>query len=72
MCQLDIDYLARKERCKDLLREAEREQLMQTMRPKQPVLRNRVGKWLAELEARRPRRPHSDSAMAKHQPQREL
>jgi hypothetical protein len=36
MCQTDIDYLARKERYKDLLREAEHERLIQSIRAKQP------------------------------------
>jgi hypothetical protein len=57
VCQTDIDYLARKERYKDLLREAESNRLIQTIQPKQPVLRSRAAKWLTELGARRPRRP---------------
>jgi hypothetical protein len=35
MFQTDIDYLARKERAKDLLREAEHERLIQTIQLKQ-------------------------------------
>ncbi len=47
MCQTDVDYLARKERTKDLLRAAERERLIQTVRLKRPTLWSSVGKWLA-------------------------
>ena len=49
MCQTDIDYLARKERTKDLLREGERERLIQTIRLKQPGNRGwhrRVAIWI--------------------------
>lgn len=67
MCQTDIDYLARKERYKDLLREAECNRLFQTIRPNQSVLRSRVGKWLAELGVRRPRRPRAEGVMPERQ-----
>ncbi len=46
--QTDADYLARKERAKDLLPEAKRERLIQTFRFKQPVMQSRIGKWLVE------------------------
>jgi hypothetical protein len=49
MCQTDVDYLARKERCKDLLREAEHERLIQTIRAKQPGSQRwhwRVANWI--------------------------
>jgi hypothetical protein len=68
MGQTDVDYLARKERTKDLLRAAERERLIQTTRPKQPTLRSSIGRWLAELAAGQPERSQSDSVMAEHQP----
>ena len=49
MCQTDIDYLAHKERCKDLLREAEHERLIQAIRAKQPGNQRwhrRVTNWI--------------------------
>ena len=59
MCQTDVDYLARKERARDLLREAERERLVQTTRSEQAALLSRLGTWLAQLATRRPRRSQS-------------
>jgi hypothetical protein len=52
MCQTDVDYLARKERTKDLLRAAERERLTESILLKQAGLRSSIGRWLAELAAK--------------------
>lgn len=49
MCQTDIDYLVHKERCKDLLREAEHERLIHTIRARQPGNQRwhrRVANWI--------------------------
>jgi hypothetical protein len=48
-CQTDVDFLARKERCKDLLRDVEHARLIQTARLKQPALVSNLGKWLRRI-----------------------
>lgn len=52
ICKSDIDYLARKERSKDLLREVERDRLIQAIRLRQPVKGSRIGPRLVELAAK--------------------
>jgi hypothetical protein len=45
----DIDFLARKERCQDLMREAEQERLVEVAKlqqPNQPSLWPRVVRWI--------------------------
>jgi hypothetical protein len=52
-CQTDVDFLARKERCKDMLRDVERERLIRTAQLKQPALGSSFGRWIRRIASDR-------------------
>jgi len=67
-CQTDVDFLARKERCKDMLRDVERERLIRTARLKHPALMSNLGKWIRQIVAGEPGRIECDRVTTKTSP----
>ena len=48
-CQTDLDYLARKERCKDMLRDVEHERLIRTAQLEHAAWVSHLGTWIRKI-----------------------
>ena len=59
LCQTDLDYVAGKERCKDLIRAAEHDRFVSTIQARQPARSTTVGRWVAGLVSRKGKQPRT-------------
>jgi hypothetical protein len=59
VCQTDLDYVAGKERCKDLIRAAEHDRFVSAIQPRQPVQGTNLGRWVAGLVSWKGKQPRT-------------